>query len=111
MRSEGRPPRFQQKRFDCQVDATEALVGTRALRLVLNTRRVLRSAHFLLESHDRRNGFPALIANVTFEGLEISGRTITSAEEADMYLNHVKHLRFRFRPGAGQPTVHDDDSR
>jgi hypothetical protein len=50
------------------------------------------------------------IANVTSEGLEISGRPVTSAEDADMYLNYVRELRFRLRPDSGQPTAHDDDS-
>ncbi len=38
------------------------------------------------------------ISGVTFEGLRIGGKTITSAEQADMYLNHVHDLRFRPRP-------------
>lgn len=50
----------------------------------------------ILNGYNSRHG----IANVTFEGLQICGKTITSAEEADMYLNHVKNLHFRPPPGS-----------
>jgi hypothetical protein len=50
----------------------------------------------ILNGYNNRHG----IANVTFEGLEISGKTITSADEAEMHLNHVKDLRFRPRPSS-----------
>ena len=47
------------------------------------------------------------IANVTFEGLEISGKTIASTEEADLCLGHVKELHFRPRPGFRWPNMHE----
>jgi len=48
----------------------------------------------ILNGYNSRHG----ITNVIFEGLEIDGKTIRSAEEANMYLNHVKDLQFRPRP-------------
>jgi hypothetical protein len=46
------------------------------------------------------NGFSRAhgISNISFVGLEIDGREIGSAEQADMYLNHVEGLTFRPAP-------------
>ena len=33
------------------------------------------------------------IAGVLIEGLQIEGKTITTADEADIYQNHVRELR------------------
>jgi hypothetical protein len=44
----------------------------------------------ILNGYNDKHG----ISNLTIEGLEIAGKMITSAEEADIYLNHVSDLRF-----------------
>ena len=44
----------------------------------------------MLNGYNHKHG----ISNLTFEGLEIAGKQITSAEEADIHLSHVRDLRF-----------------